>query len=115
MPYVKSDEAMPSCSATTWAAAEQQDRGDLSASKTYSGQFAAHPQEPAQAAAIRAPAYAPCPTPRASNPSCPCRVAGQLIGPNDLWIAAHALSLELPPISHNMRTFERVLGLVAET
>ena len=50
MPYVKSDAAMPSCSATTWAAAEQQDRGGLPAPKTYSGQFAAHPQEPAQAA-----------------------------------------------------------------
>ena len=50
MPYVKSDEALPSCSATTWAAAGQQGRGDLPAPKTYGGQFAAHPQEPAQAA-----------------------------------------------------------------
>ena len=41
--------------------------------------------------------------------------AGQLIGPNDLWIAAHALSLELPLISHNLREFERVPGLAVET
>ena len=40
---------------------------------------------------------------------------GQLIGPNDLWIAAHALSLELPLISHNLREFERVPGLAVET
>ena len=41
--------------------------------------------------------------------------AGQLIGPNDLWIAAHALSLGLPLISHNLREFERVPGLTVET
>ena len=41
--------------------------------------------------------------------------AGQMIGPNDLWIAAHALSLELPLISHNLREFERVPGLAVET
>ena len=41
--------------------------------------------------------------------------AGQLIGPNDLWIAAHALSLGLPLISHNLREFERVPGLAVET
>ena len=41
--------------------------------------------------------------------------AGQMIGPNDLWIAAHALSLELPLISHNLREFERVPRLAVET
>ena len=41
--------------------------------------------------------------------------AGHLIGPNDLWIAAHALSLELPLISHNLHEFERVPGLAVET
>ena len=41
--------------------------------------------------------------------------AGQMIGPNDLWIAAHALSLELPLISHNLRELERVPGLAVET
>ena len=41
--------------------------------------------------------------------------AGELIGPNDLWIAAHALSLEVPLISHNLREFERVPGLAVET
>ena len=41
--------------------------------------------------------------------------AGQLIGPNDLWIAAHALSLGIPLISHNLREFERVPGLAVET
>ena len=40
---------------------------------------------------------------------------GQLIGPNDLWIAAHALSLGLTLISHNLREFERVPGLAVET
>ncbi len=41
--------------------------------------------------------------------------AGRLIGPNDLWIAAHALSLDLPLVSHNLREFERVPGLAVET
>ena len=41
--------------------------------------------------------------------------AGQLIGPNDLWIAAHARSLGLPLISHNLREFQRVPGLAVET
>ena len=41
--------------------------------------------------------------------------AGQLIGPNDLWIAAHALSLGLPLITHNLREFRRVPGLAIDT
>ena len=40
---------------------------------------------------------------------------GQLIGPNDMWIAAHALSLGVPLISHNLREFRRVPGLSVET
>lgn len=41
--------------------------------------------------------------------------AGNLIGPNDLWIAAHALTLDLPLITHNLSEFERVPGLTADT
>lgn len=41
--------------------------------------------------------------------------SGNVIGPNDLWIAAHALSLGVPLISHNLREFRRVQGLQVET
>jgi tRNA(fMet)-specific endonuclease VapC len=37
--------------------------------------------------------------------------AGKLIGPYDLLIAAHALSLKLPLMTGNVREFERVPGL----
>ena len=40
---------------------------------------------------------------------------GQLIGPNDLWIAAHALSLGLPLITHNLREFGQLQDLPVET
>lgn len=40
---------------------------------------------------------------------------GNLIGPNDLWIAAHALSLDVPLISNNLSEFRRVPGLSVET
>ena len=40
---------------------------------------------------------------------------GQIIGPNDLWIAAHALALELPLITHNLSEFQRVPGLLLDT
>ena len=40
---------------------------------------------------------------------------GRPIGPNDLWIAAHALALAVPLITNNLTEFERVPGLVAET
>ena len=40
---------------------------------------------------------------------------GQLISLNDLWIAAHALSLGLPLISHNLREFGRVQELSVQT
>jgi len=39
---------------------------------------------------------------------------GRLIGPNDLFIAAHALSLGATLVSNNLREFERVPGLVVE-
>ncbi len=40
---------------------------------------------------------------------------GNLIGPNDLWIAAHALVLNLPLISHNLSEFGRVPDLTVES
>lgn len=40
--------------------------------------------------------------------------AGQLIGPNDLLIAAHALSLNLTVVTDNVGEFERVAGLRVE-
>lgn len=39
---------------------------------------------------------------------------GQLIGPNDLLIAAHALALELTVVTANEREFGRVPGLKVE-
>ena len=39
---------------------------------------------------------------------------GTPIGANDLWIAAHALSLNLTLITNNMREFERVPQLKLE-
>lgn len=40
---------------------------------------------------------------------------GRPIGPNDLWVAAHALALAVPLITNNLTAFERVPGLVAQT
>jgi len=39
---------------------------------------------------------------------------GTPIGGNDLWIAAHALALELPLVTNNVREFSRVPGLQIE-
>ena len=39
---------------------------------------------------------------------------GELIGNNDLWIAAHAKSLGLTLVTNNMREFQRVEGLTFE-
>ena len=39
---------------------------------------------------------------------------GTPIGNNDLWIAAHALSLRVPLVSNNTREFERVPKLKLE-
>ena len=43
------------------------------------------------------------------------RAIGQPIGPNDLWIAAHALARDVPLITHNLSEFRRVPGLAVET
>ena len=40
---------------------------------------------------------------------------GQPIGPNDLWVAAHALALDVPLITNNLSEFRRVPGLTVET
>ena len=37
------------------------------------------------------------------------------IGPNDTWIAAHALAEELPLTTNNLREFSRVPDLIVET
>lgn len=37
--------------------------------------------------------------------------AGTPIGNNDLWIAAHALALDVTLVTNNLREFERVPGL----
>lgn len=39
---------------------------------------------------------------------------GTPIGPNDLWIAAHALTHKLTLVTHNTREFSRVKGLKLE-
>lgn len=39
---------------------------------------------------------------------------GQPIGPNDYWIAAHALSLGATLVTNNVREFKRVKGLKVE-
>lgn len=44
-----------------------------------------------------------------------CQVKGQLIGVNDMHIAAHARSAGLTPASSNLREFERVPGLLTES
>jgi tRNA(fMet)-specific endonuclease VapC len=40
--------------------------------------------------------------------------SGTLIGPNDLWIAAHALSKGMTLVTNNTREFKRVQGLKME-
>jgi len=42
------------------------------------------------------------------------RLQGQPIGPNDLWIAAHARALKRTLVTHNTREFQRVPGLKVE-
>jgi tRNA(fMet)-specific endonuclease VapC len=39
---------------------------------------------------------------------------GRLIGPNDLWIAAHALALDLTLVTANTGEFSRIEGLRIE-
>ena len=43
------------------------------------------------------------------------RSIGQPIGPNDLWIAAHALARDVPLVTHNLSELRRVPGLSVET
>ena len=43
------------------------------------------------------------------------RSIGRPIGPNDLWIAAHALARDVPLVTHNVSEFGRVPGLSVET
>lgn len=40
--------------------------------------------------------------------------AGNPIGPNDLWIAAHARALGIPVVTNNTREFAKVAGLAVE-
>lgn len=40
---------------------------------------------------------------------------GTPIGPMDYWIAAHALALDLPLVTHNTREFSRVPELTIDT
>lgn len=39
---------------------------------------------------------------------------GNPIGPNDLWIAAHARALGIPVVTNNTREFAKVTGLAVE-
>ena len=41
--------------------------------------------------------------------------AGRPIGPNDFWIAAHALARDVPLITHNLSEFRRVPDLSVDT
>jgi tRNA(fMet)-specific endonuclease VapC len=41
-------------------------------------------------------------------------LAGQPIGPNDTWIAAHAMSLGATLVTNNVREFKRIKGLKVE-
>lgn len=40
--------------------------------------------------------------------------SGTLIGSNDLWIACHALAEQAILVTHNVREFQRIEGLVIE-
>ena len=42
------------------------------------------------------------------------KTAGTPIGGNDLWIACHALSKNATLVTHNVREFERIVGLRIE-
>jgi tRNA(fMet)-specific endonuclease VapC len=45
---------------------------------------------------------------------CALEKAGKPIGPNDLWIAAHAQTLGIPLVTNNTGEFNRVSGLTVE-
>lgn len=40
--------------------------------------------------------------------------SGTLIGANDMWIACHALAEKAVLVTHNVREFERIEGLIIE-
>jgi tRNA(fMet)-specific endonuclease VapC len=40
--------------------------------------------------------------------------AGTPIGANDLWLGCHALSIDATLVTHNLRGFERIIGLRLE-
>lgn len=40
--------------------------------------------------------------------------SGTLIGANDMWIACHALAEKAVLVTHNVREFERIEGLIVE-
>lgn len=42
------------------------------------------------------------------------KAAGMPIGANDLWIACHALAEGATVVTHNIREFERIVGLAVE-
>jgi len=42
------------------------------------------------------------------------KAAGTPIGANDLWIACHALAQDAVLVTHNLREFERISGLICE-
>lgn len=46
---------------------------------------------------------------------CDLKATGNLIGANDLWIAAHALALNLPLVSRNCSEFTRIPSLQLQT
>jgi tRNA(fMet)-specific endonuclease VapC len=50
----------------------------------------------------------------ASKIRCDLSKKGQLIGPYDILVAAHALSLDACLVTHNTKEFKRVLGLILE-
>jgi tRNA(fMet)-specific endonuclease VapC len=42
------------------------------------------------------------------------QVKGSMVGPNDLWIAAHARAAGMTLVTHNLREFKRVPKLAVE-
>ena len=52
---------------------------------------------------------------RYGRPRAHLRSIGRPIGPNDLWIAAHALARGVPLVTHDVSEFGRVPGLPVET
>jgi predicted nucleic acid-binding protein len=54
---------------------------------------------------------------RRKSPSCQStrlKEAGTPIGANDLWIACHALAEDASLVTHDIREFQRIVGLRVE-